>query len=103
MRRVEQIAVGAIVQIKRVALAQFNARDGRARFSDQRAAGLGPELCVLGDEHFFEAGGDLVHIRLQRRGVHARIDRREAAADIDDVDNHAGRNDRAVHAIIAVW
>src|SRR3546814_14825542 len=84
MRRVEQRAIGAVVDIKLFAAALFDPDDQRAVFGGQRAAGLAPQLGRIADRQAFEAAVDGVEIGVERRRLHAWVGGRKAAADIDD-------------------
>ena len=95
MGGVEQAAVGAVVQIEGVALAQLDGGQHRGGLRHQGPAGLTPQLGGLMDHHLGEAPVDGVHVLGQRRRGHARIDRGEAAAHIHHVGEHAGADQGA--------
>ncbi len=92
---IEQRAIGPVVQVKGVTLAQVDpAQDGRTLGHD-RAARLAPQLGRFRDRHLVETAVDGVGIFLKVRRHHARIDGREATAHINDVDEDASLLDGA--------
>src|SRR3546814_18617829 len=71
MRRVEQRAIGAVVDIKLFAAALFDPDDQRAVFGGQRAAGLAPQLGRIADRQAFAAAVDGVELGVERRRLTA--------------------------------
>src|SRR3546814_12535016 len=88
MRRIEEGAVSAVVDVELVAAALLDAYQHARIFRAQRPARLAPELGRIADRQAFEGLVDHLEIGLERRRVHARIDGRKAPADIGDVDRH---------------
>src|SRR3546814_3383016 len=61
--------------------------------------GLGPQFGRIADRQAFETAVDGLEITLERGRLHARIDAREATADIDHVEGHRRLDDRLAHAL----
>ena len=99
MGGIEQRAIGAVVDVEFLATAAFDAHDDRAIFRRQRAAGFAPQFRRVADRQAFETAMDRFEIIFERDRLHARIDRREAAAYIDDVDRNGCVHDRGAHAL----
>src|SRR3546814_17831894 len=85
MRRIEEGAVSAVVDVELVAAALLDAYQHARIFRAQRPARLAPELGRIADRQAFEGLVDHLEIGLERRRLHARIDGRKAPADLDDV------------------
>src|SRR4051794_10502152 len=81
MRRIEQRAIGAVVDVELGAAALFDAHDEARIFGTERATGLTPQFRRIADRQGFEAGMNYREIILQRRRLHARIDGGKTAAD----------------------
>ncbi len=94
MSGIEQRPVGTVVDVEFVAAAALHFHDHRGVFRAQCAARLAPQFGVVGDRQRFEVAMDDREIVFERRWLHARIDAREAAADIDHVDHDAGLGHR---------
>src|SRR3546814_986541 len=88
MRRIEEGAVSAVVDVELVAAALLDAYQHARIFRAQRPARLAPELGRIADRQAFEGLVDHLEIGLERRRLHARIDGRKAPADIAEVDRH---------------
>ena len=89
MGGIEQRPIGAVVQIQGITLAQVHAAQDRRGLCHQGAARLAPQLGRLRDRHLVETTVDGVGVFLKIRRHHARIDGREAAANVDDIDEDA--------------
>ena len=94
VRRVEQRAVGPVVDEQDVVAALLDADEDRRVLGRERTAGFAPQLGRIADRQVLEGAVDDGEIALERRGLHAGIDRGEAAADVDHVDGNARFNDR---------
>src|SRR3546814_18732828 len=99
MRRIEEGAVSAVVDVELVAAALLDAYQHARIFRAQRPARLAPELGRIADRQAFEGLVDHLEIGLERRRLHARIDGRKAPADIDDDDRHGRLDDGRAHAM----
>ena len=99
MRRIEQRAIGTVVDEQLRPAAPLDLDDQRVVLGAQRTARLAPQLGRVGDRQRFVSAVDDPEVILERGRFHPRIDRGEAAADIDDVDQHRGLDDRRANPL----
>ncbi|MCY1170694.1 hypothetical protein D9M73_107810 [compost metagenome] len=99
MRRIEQRAIGAVVDVQLITTTLFDAHHDRAIFGAQGTAGLAPQLGRIADRQRFERTVDRLEIALERGRLHARIGRGEPAADIDHVDRDRCIDDGGADAL----
>src|SRR4029079_10189796 len=85
VRRIEQRAIGAVVDVQLAAAALFDADQHAGIFSAQCTARLAPQFGRIADRQLFERAVDDFEIGFEGGGLHAGIPARETAADVDNV------------------
>ena len=99
MRGVIERAVSAVIDVKFIAASPLNPHDEGAIFRAQGPAGFAPKFRRITDRQILKRPVDGIEKRLQPRWLHARIDTREAAADVNNVNGDARFHDSRADAL----